>query len=76
MAGANKKVVLIGDYGVGKTSLFHTFTDHKYVSNPTRAEYARTWEVDGNPVTVSARGGVAGEVDSGTDVTFSTQCSC
>ena len=58
MAGAINKVVLLGDFGVGKSSLFFTFMGQKYVPNEQKsmkAEYVRTWEVDGKPFTVSAR---------------------
>ena len=52
------KVVLLGDYGVGKTSLFYSFMGETYVPDEqksTRAECVRTWIVDGAPITVSTR---------------------
>lgn len=53
------KVVLVGDVGVGKTSIFLRFKTGKFHDttpshNPRDGEYQKEWQVAGSSVSVSA----------------------
>ena len=53
------KVVLVGDVGVGKTSIFLRFKTGKFQDttpshNPRDGEYQKEWQVAGSNVSVSA----------------------
>ena len=51
------KAVLIGDVGVGKTSLFVRFKTGRFPDdashNPREGEYTKKWSIDGKAVSVS-----------------------
>lgn len=51
------KVVLVGDVGVGKTSLFMRFKTGHFVEgtthNPREGEFRKKWTINGNEVSVS-----------------------
>ena len=51
------KVVLVGDVGVGKTTLFLRFKTGEFCENhshnPREGEYHKKWQVDGSEVSVS-----------------------
>lgn len=51
------KVVLVGDVGVGKTTLFMRFKTDEFIRsiahNPKDGEYHKEWNVNGSPVSVS-----------------------
>lgn len=51
------KAVLVGDVGVGKTSLFVRFKTGEFSDNishnPREGEYQKTWTADGRTVSVS-----------------------
>lgn len=57
MESAPDKVVLVGDVGVGKTSLFVRFKTGEFTDNvshnPREGEYQKKWVVDGKNVSVS-----------------------
>ena len=52
------KVVLVGDVGVGKTTLFLRFKTGEFCENhshnPREGEYHKKWQVEGEEVSVSA----------------------
>ena len=56
------KVVLVGDVGVGKTTLFMRFKSGEFVEitthNPREGEYHKKWTIDSNEVSVSKSLGV------------------
>ena len=51
------KVVLVGDVGVGKTTLFMYFKTGKFLEstshNPREGEYHKSWTVDQREVSVN-----------------------
>ena len=51
------KVVLVGDVGVGKTTLFMRFRTGKFVENTTHnprlGEHSKKWDVNDEEVSVS-----------------------
>ena len=51
------KVVLVGDVGVGKTTLFTRFKTDEFVRsvphNPKDGEFHKEWTVNSSPVSVS-----------------------
>ena len=48
------KVVLLGDVGVGKTSIFNRFRTGEFESSEKKiAEVQKKWTVNGKPVSVS-----------------------
>ncbi len=53
------KAVLVGDVGVGKTSLFMRFKTGKFPDspshNPRDGEYQKKWSINGSEVSVSAK---------------------
>ena len=52
------KAVLVGDVGVGKTSLFVRFKTGQFSDdvshNPREGEYQKSWVAEGKEVSVSA----------------------
>ena len=49
------KVVLLGDVGVGKTSIFNRFRLGEFESSDKKtAEFQKKWIVNGKPVSVSS----------------------
>lgn len=73
------KVVLVGDVGVGKTSLFMRFKTGRFVEgtthNPREGEFKKKWTLNGKEVSVSwasgRRGHVTVSVGVGVGVTVS-----
>ena len=57
MESPHDKVVLVGDVGVGKTTLFMRFRTGQFVENtthnPREGEYHKSWTVQGGEVSVS-----------------------
>ncbi len=53
------KGVLVGDVGVGKTSLFVRFKTGEFSDNvshnPREGEYQKNWTIDGRDVSVSCK---------------------
>ncbi len=51
------KVVLVGDVGVGKTTLFLRFKTGEFTENtshnPREGEYRKMWDIGGREVSVS-----------------------
>ena len=51
------KVVLVGDVGVGKTTMFMRFKTGEFVEgtahNPREGEYHKTWTAGGREISVS-----------------------
>lgn len=60
------KVVLVGDVGVGKTSLFMRFKTGRFVEgtthNPREGEFKKKWTLNGKEVSVSWASGRRGHV--------------
>ena len=58
MESTPDKAVLVGDVGVGKTSLFVRFKTGKFPDspshNPRDGEYQKKWNINGRDVSVSA----------------------
>lgn len=54
---STNKVVLVGDEGVGKTSMFLRFKTDKFIETTIQtryqAEHMKEWHVHGTPVKVS-----------------------
>lgn len=76
MESPQDKAVLVGDVGVGKTSLFMRFKTGRFVEgtthNPREGEFRKKWTLNGKEVSVSwasdRRGHVTVSVSVGVNV--------